>query len=229
VTLSVWRGARRVAGLCFALITLVFVYTTLVNVIERPDGVKIGAFFIVCIVLSSLISRVWRTTELRVEKITLDTEAERFLDEMDAHGELRIIANQPRQCDDAEYTHREQEQREDNNIPSDEPIVFLEIYVRDPSEFSADLNIHGISVGRHRVLRGEGAAVPNAIAAFLLHLRDNKGKVPHAYFNWTEGNPFLYLIHYVLSGEGDVAPVTREVLRKAEPNAQRRPAIHAGI
>jgi hypothetical protein len=148
---------------------------------------------------------------------------------MDAQGELRIIANQPRRCNEAEYTHREQEQREDNNIPSDEPIVFLEIYVRDASEFSADLNVHGVSVGSHRVLRGESAAVANAIAAFLLYLRDDKGKVPHAYFNWTEGNPLLYLLHYVLSGEGDVAPVTREVLRKAEPNAQRRPAIHAGI
>jgi hypothetical protein len=69
----------------------------------------------------------------------------------------------------------------------------------------------------------------NAIAAFLLYLREDKGKVPHAYFNWTEGNPLLYLLHYVLSGEGDVAPVTREVLRKAEANAQRRPAIHAGV
>jgi hypothetical protein len=225
VTLSAWRAARPVASLCFALLTVVFVYTTLVNVIERPDGVKIEAFFIAAIVLSSLVSRVWRTTELRVGKITLDTEAERFLNEMDAQGELSIIANQPRQCNDAEYTHREQEQREDNNIPSDEPIVFLEIYVRDPSEFSADLNIYGVIVGRHRVLRGESAAVPNAIAAFLLHLRDDKGKVPHAYFNWTDGNPLLYLVHYVLSGEGDVAPVTREVLRKAEPNAQRRPAI----
>jgi hypothetical protein len=155
-------------------------------------------------------------------------EAQRFINEMDTQGELRIIANQPRRCDDAEYTNREQEQREDNNIPLNEPIVFLEIYVRDPSEFFADLNVHGVSVGRHRVLRGESAAVPNAIAAFLLCLRE-KGKVPHAYFNWTEGNPLLYLIHYVLSGEGDVAPVTRKVLRKAEPNAQRRPAIHAGV
>ena len=229
VTLSVWREAHRIRSVCFGLITLVFVYTTLVNVTERPDGLKIGGFFIAAIVLSSLVSRVWRTTELRVKKITLDGEAQRFLDEMDAQGELRIIANQPRRCDDAEYTHREEEQREDNNIPSDEAIVFLEIYVRDASEFSADLNVQGISVGRHRVLRGESAAVANAIAAFLLYLRDDKGKVPHAYFNWTEGNPLLYLIHYVLSGEGDVAPVTREVLRKAEPNAQRRPAIHAGI
>jgi hypothetical protein len=129
-------------------------------------------------------------------------------------------------CD--EYTRREQEQREDNNIPSDEPIVFLEIYVRDASDFSADLNIHGVSGDRHRILRGESAVVANAIAGFLLYLRDDKRKVPHAYFNLTEGNQILYLLHYVLSGEGDVAPATREVLRKAEPNAQRRPAIHAG-
>ena len=230
VTLSVWRGARSSSkGVCFVLVTLVFVYTTLVNVIERPDGLKIGAFFIAAIVLSSLVSRVWRTTELRVEKITLDREAQRFINEMDAQGELRIVANQPRRCDDAEYSRREQDQREDNNIPSNEPIVFLEIYVRDASDFSADLNIHGFNVGRHRVLRGESAAVANAIAGFLLYLREDKGKVPHAYFNWTEGNPLLYLLHYVLSGEGDVAPVTREVLRKAEPNAQRRPAIHAGV
>jgi hypothetical protein len=105
----------------------------------------------------------------------------------------------------------------------------LEIYVRDASDFSTDLNMHGFEVGRHRVLRGESAAVANAIAGFLLYLRDSKEKVPHAYFNWTEGNPLLYLVHYVLSGEGDVAPVTREVLRKAELNAQRRPAIHAGV
>jgi hypothetical protein len=229
VTLSVWRNAHPIKGVCFGVVTLVFVYTTSVNVIERPDGLKIGAFFIAAIVLSSVVSRVWRTTELRIGKITLDSEAHRFIDQMDAQGELRIIANQPRRCDDAEYSRREQDQREDNNIPSNEPIVFLEIYVRDASDFSTDLNIHGFEVGRHRVLRGESAAVANAIAGFLLYLRDDKEKVPHAYFNWTEGNPLLYLIHYVLSGEGDVAPVTREVLRKAEPNAQRRPAIHAGV
>ena len=111
VTLSVWRDARPAKGVCFALVTLVFVYTTLVNVIERPDGLKIGAFFIAAIVLSSLVSRVWRTTELRVEKITLDSEAQRFINEMDAQGELRIVANQPRRCDDAEYSRREQDQR----------------------------------------------------------------------------------------------------------------------
>jgi hypothetical protein len=140
---------------------------------------------------------------------------------------LRIIANQPRHCHDAEYSKREREQREDNGIPPEDRVLFLEIYVRDASEFSAELHVRGVEVGSHQVLRAESAAVANGIAALLLYLRDRTGQVPHAYFNWTEGNPVLYMIRYVLSGYGDVAPITREVLRQAEHNPARRPRIHA--
>jgi len=119
------------------------------------------------------------------------------------------------------------EQREDNGIPPEDHVLFLEIRVPDASEFSADLRVCGLEVGSHQVLRAESAAVANGIAALLLYLRDRTGRVPHAYFSWTEGNPVLYMIRYVLSGYGDVAPITREVLRLAEHNPARRPRIHA--
>jgi hypothetical protein len=72
------------------------------------------------------------------------------------------------------------------------------------------------------------AAIPNAIAALLLDIRDETGRIPHAYFGWTEGNPIAYLLKFLAFGEGDTAPVTREVLRQAEENPLRRLRIHVG-
>jgi len=100
--------------------------------------------------------------------------------------------------------------------------------VRDASDFAPVLHIRGEEVGGYQVLRAEGASVPNAIAAFLLWLRDTTGKRPHVYFGWTEGNPFKFLARYILFGEGDIAPLTHEVLRKAERDRTRRPAVHVG-
>jgi hypothetical protein len=85
-----------------------------------------------------------------------------------------------------------------------------------------------VEVDSHRILRAESAAVPNAIAALLLYIPDQTGKIPHAYFGWVEGNPIQYLLRFILFGEGDIAVVTREVLRKAERNPERRPVIHVG-
>ena len=64
--------------------------------------------------------------------------------------------------------------------------------------------------------------------AFLLYLRDEMGKLPHVYFGWSEGNPISYLLKYIAFGEGDTAPVTHEVLRKAEKDPNRRPIVHVG-
>jgi hypothetical protein len=52
------------------------------------------------------------------------------------------------------------------------------------------------------------------------------GKLPHAYFGWTEGNPIGYLFRFLFLGEGDVAPITREVLRQHIGDPKKRPSVH---
>ena len=80
----------------------------------------------------------------------------------------------------------------------------------------------------HRVLACQSAAIPNAIAALLLGIRDRTGQIPHVYFGWTEGNPITSLLKFLAFGEGDTAPVTREVLRQTESDPTRRPRVHVG-
>ena len=96
-------------------------------------------------------------------------------------------------------------------------MLFIEVRPGDVSDFSDVLQVRGVMVDRHRVLRCVSPAIPNAIAALLLYVRDQTGKIPHAYFGWTEGNPIVYLLKFLAFGEGDTAPVTREVLRSQSP------------
>ncbi len=107
-------------------------------------------------------------------------------------------------------------------------MLFLEIRPSDVSNFTGDLQVTGAEVGGYRVLRSTSPAIPNAIAGLLLYIRDQTGQLPHAYFGWTEGNPIVYLMKFLAFGEGDTAPVTREVLRQSEANPLRRPRIHVG-
>ena len=228
VTLSVWHQRKLGATLFFGAITLIFLYTTGDTVFGDTSGIKIAAIFIIAIIVTSLISRVYRSTELRVTEVVVDPTAQRFIDEVARHGAIRIIANHPDDRTPREYLLKEREQREDNHIPPGDSVLFLEVTVCDASEFAPVLDVKGEEIGGYRVLRAESASIPNAIAAFLLYLRDHTGKRPHAYFGWTEGNPLKYLARFILFGEGDIAPVTREVLRRAEHDPERRPAIHIG-
>jgi hypothetical protein len=227
VSLSARRRRSRWAP-AFWTISAVFVYTTITNIIERPDGIKIASFFIFSIIAASFISRVMRSTEVRIDKIDLDATALEFIDELNEEGEIRIVTNRRETGDMTEYRFKEHEKRVDNHIPSSDPVVFYEIETGDASEFKGRLLIRGIDVDGYRILRTQAPAVPNAIAAFLLYLRDKTGKIPHVYFGWSEGNPIMYLARYILFGEGDTAPVTREILRQAESDPERRPNVHVG-
>jgi hypothetical protein len=227
-TVAVHRRRKRGATAGFGLITLVFGYTLVANIIERPDGIKIAGLFIAAILVSSFASRVHRAFELRTAEVAFDDAADAIVVRAAAAGPLRIIANEPQEHSTAEYRAKEAHQRADTHIPDGKPVLFLEVFVRDSSDFTADVDVHGDEKHGVKRLRVHGATVPNTVAAVLLALRDRTGEVPHAYFNWTEGDPFGHLLRFLVFGDGEVAPVTREVLRRAEPDPERRPRVHVG-
>jgi hypothetical protein len=228
VTLAARRDGQRKLAVAYAVITAIFAYTTVDNVIERPDGVKIGACFIAAILVVSFASRLSRAFELRVTQVELDDTAELFIRDC-ARRTIRLVANEPDGRDRDEYEEKIRQIRNDHGLPHERDVIFVEVTVTDPSDFESHLAVRGVVMhGSYRVLTLESSTVPNALAALLLHIRDATGCTPNIYFEWTEGNPALQFLRFLLFGVGEVAPVTREVLRQAEPVREQRPHIHVG-
>ncbi|MFF5175909.1 amino acid transporter [Micromonospora sp. NPDC000089] len=228
VTLSARHRRQHGLTVAFGIIAVVFVYTTIANVVERPDGVKIAVCFIGGILAVSLLSRLSRAFELRVNTVELDPTAQRFVTDC-ARRRIRLIAHESASHDAAEYRDKLAQIIADNDFPADSDVIFVEVTVTDPSDFETELHVTGAVLhGRYRVLRLASSSVPNALAALLLHIRDLTHRRPHIYFEWTEGNPAGNFLRYLIFGQGEIAPVTREILRRQEPHRARRPHVHAG-
>ncbi|MBT0772567.1 amino acid transporter [Kineosporia sp. J2-2] len=226
VTLTARSMRNRRAAVFFSVVAVIFVYTTIVNVLERPDGLRIGLCFIVGILVISFVSRAGRALELRGAGLTFDDEARKFLLDAAKCGTLRLVANEPDARDAAEYRDKANEIRRDNDVPKWAPLVFVEVTVQDASDFETELHVRGEERFGHRILLVNSSVIANTIAEILLEARNLTGLVPHVYFSWTEGSPFRNLLRFLFVGDGEVAPVTREVLREAEPDRERRPRVH---
>ncbi|GAA4750904.1 APC family permease [Amnibacterium soli] len=226
VTLAARRKHQPKRMIGFGVISLVFAYTTVTNVIERPDGLRIGALFIVGILLVSFVSRLRRSFEVRATSVTFDATALGFLQEAEEFGEVHLVANEPGPGDAAEYRTKARTERHDSHIPGRAAITFLEVRKTDSSDFEEDLVVRGEVRHGFRVLKVDSGNVPNTIATVLLQIRNLTGVVPEIYFEWTEGNPISNMVRFLIAGEGEVAPVAREVLRESEPDVRRRPVVH---
>jgi hypothetical protein len=223
--LSVKRGNRR-ASIFFGIVMLLFAYAFVDNVIERPDGLLITAVFVLAIVTVSLISRATRSTELRALDVKFDDTALKMIH--DVHGQIRFIANEPDERDLQEYADKAEEAWQLHRRKPAKNLMFLEVTVPDASEFETELLVEGEERHGYRILKVESPSIPNAIAAVLLKIRDETGNIPHVYFHWAEGNPIGALLQYLVFGGGDIPPLTREILRKAEPDPALRPTVHVG-
>ncbi len=221
---AVTIAARTVLSrLALGVVSLIFIYTTLVNIYERPEGLKISCIFVFTMVFLSLVSRAFRSTELRIT-VELDAQAQALLAES-ANQTVRLIAWNPHN------TSRDREQakmelRELHGLAHDESIYFIEVERGDTSDFTETIAIQGSREGSNRVLHARCAAVANAIAALLIQLKKTTGSIPQVYFHWTDVDPIINLLRFVFLGEGDTAPLTHEILRRAIKDPAQRPMVH---
>jgi hypothetical protein len=229
VTLTEWRRGHRALAGFFGAVSAVFVYTIGVTIVDRPEGLLIALVFVVLILVISVLSRILRATELRVNDVCIDADARALLDASIADPRpIRFIANKLQAGDHAEYDEKMAEVQLDNHLGDEEDRIFLEVEVTDASDFTGTVTVTSVQVGRHRILRASGPSVPNTIAAFLLKVRDLDSQVPHVYFEWSDRSPGTNALRFLLAGEGDVPPLTHEILRRAEPVEARRPQVHVG-
>jgi hypothetical protein len=222
VTIAVWDTR---AKWMYVPVALIFVYTTLMNIAERPEGLKISLMFIGTILFVSFVSRATRSTELRVTGVELDPTAEDIIRSAGTES-VRIIPRKPKPATEEDLDRLDKKIRKVHGLPEHAKIVFLQVERTDASEFSEHLKVQGQRVDNHCILSARSPIVANSIAAFLLHVEQTTGCVPHIYFKWKEGNPVANIFRFLFLGEGDVAPLTHEVLRKAVPEITRRPIVH---
>jgi len=227
-TLSARRQREHRKTVMFGVIAAVFVYTTVVNVAERPEGVKIAGCFIAGILIVSIVSRIRRAFELRVTDLQFDAKAQQFIREC-ARRKIRLIANKPNDGDVDTHRNKLEQIMFDNDIPDDQDVLFAEVTITDASDFESAVRVRGeVRQGHYRVLVLESSAVAPALAALLLDIGRRTKRRPHIYFEWTEGNPAANFLRFLIFGQGEVAPVTREMLRRLEHDRSRRPHVHVG-
>lgn len=214
---------RRVSW-AFAAITAVFVYTTVANEIEKGfQGLTIASFFILTILVTSFWSRFARSRELRFSGFKLADPSSRLLWDAIRHLELTILV--PHRPGRRTLAEKEQAIRREHRIPRDLMIVFVEVELADASEFSPQPVIAvAQEQGRYVLKITEAASISHTLAALALEMA-KAGRPPEIHFGWTDESPVSGTLGFLLFGEGNVPWMVRSLLRRAEPNPDRRPLI----
>jgi hypothetical protein len=210
----------------YLLIAAVFVYTTAAVIIEKPVGMQIAICFILAIIASSVVSRAMRSTELRFAGFQFVDEHSRFLWESMKHLEFPILV--PHRAGRRTLASKEESIRREHHLTPEIPIVFIEAELGDASDFYQEPLLEVKQENGSFVIRiTRCASIAHVIAAVGLEL-SKVGKPPEIHFGWSDESPVVANLGFLLFGEGNVPWLARELIRKAEPNAERQPRIVIG-
>jgi hypothetical protein len=207
----------------FALIAAVFAYTFLDVVIGKPAGIKIASFFIVTILILSMVSRIVRARELRFQGFHIPDTKSRLLWDTIKHLGLSVLV--PHRPGRRSLESKEVTIREEHRIPPEVMIVFVQVELADPSEFAPTPELTVFEQeGRYVIKIRNAASIAHTLAAVALDM-SKVGKPPTIHFGWTDDSPVSGTLGFLLFGEGNVPWEVRELITKAEPDPKKRPRV----
>jgi hypothetical protein len=210
----------------FAAIAAVFVATALAVIIQTPSGLLISGCFIVAILASSVVSRVLRANEMRTIGFDFVDEKSKFLWDSLVLADFPVLV--PHRPGMRDRDGKEQGIRRDHQLAPDVEVVFVEVDVDDPSNFYQRLLIEVIPEDRRFIVKvTRCSSVGHAIAAIALEM-SRSSKPPGVHFGWSEMDALAASWSYLAFGEGNVPWKVRELIRAAEPNADKQPRVIIG-
>jgi hypothetical protein len=210
-------------SLPFLFITIVFVYTTVDNIYEKSAGIKIASFFIATIIITSIVSRIMRSRELRFVGFHIPDVQSRLLWDAIKHFELSVLV--PHRPGRRTLEDKETAIRREHRIPKEMMIIFVEVDLTDASEFDQQPTLQILQVEDRYVMRITNAAsISHILAAVALEMAKT-GRPPEIHFGWTDESPLSGTLGFLLFGEGNVPWMVRELIRENEPNPDKRPFI----
>jgi hypothetical protein len=207
VALALWQERIRLQSIYFWIVTAVFAFTLVDNVIERPDGVIIATVFIFLVLTIGSISRYSRSTELRVEKFS-------FIDEDSAREWSRLVGKRvhlvPLRTNSAAARQKKlADIRKYYAVKG--PIAFVHVQLIDNrSEFLSELRVRVRNEEENFAVDVFGAP---AIANTIAYISESIDPVS-IFLGLTRQNLMTQAMRYLFFGEGETGLMVYSILLK---------------
>jgi hypothetical protein len=210
----------------YALVCFLFLISAVGAAWHGPGGLLIAFSFVTAVLMSSFVSRLLRTMELRFEGFAFKDARSQFLWDSLVYLEFPVLV--PMRPGEQRLLDKERCIRTKHRLGPEIPIVFLEAELGDASDFYNRPIVEVIDEeGRFIIRITRCASIAHVIAAAGLAL-SKVGKPPELHFGWSNESPFAANVNFLFFGQGNVPWMVRELIRRAEMDPAQRPDIIIG-
>ena len=220
-----WHKVFRVPPV-FVVALVVFTASLAWVIHQRPVGLAFAGAFTLVVLLVSLVTRMWRSTELRFTGFDFaDKQTEYEWGKLKASSFPILVPLRP---GSKELADKEIEVRTRHRIPGTVPVVFVQAELADPSDFHHRPKLRiARENGRVVIYITRCCSIAHALAAAAIELASD-GAVPEVHFGWSVENPVTANLHFVLFGSGNVPWMVHTLIRRSNVPEERKPRVIVG-